>query len=125
MFEHVNYNFYNNTLKRSVIPGETEFEQYRLENQLFVKDLFNKGLIVEKELNGIDSAVCMMIEEDYNAAQIVSGAVCVDSSESIGGYSHSIDTKAYDLAMEKNAKSTSEKKYKWLRLFCEMTTGCR
>jgi hypothetical protein len=67
----------------------------------------------------------MMIEEDYCAAQAESGADDVQTSESIGGYSYSVSAKASEIAIEKNALSKDEKKYKWLSLFCEVTNGRR
>lgn len=123
MFENVNYNFYSDTLGRAEVPNEAEFNKYALENKLYAKKLYEDGLIEEKEENGIDSAVCLMIEEDYKASQIESGNSALDASESINGYSHSIDTKAYDTYIEKNAKSVANSKYKWLRLYCNIKNG--
>ena len=88
MFENVNYTFYSDTLGRSDVPTETDFNKYKLENLLFVKRLLGDGLIVEREERGVDSAVCMMIEIDYKAAQIATGDALPASSESIGSFSH-------------------------------------
>ena len=123
MFENVNYTFYSNTLGRSDVPTEADFNKYALENKLFVKRLFGDGLIVEREERGIDSAVCMMIEIDYKAAQIATGDALPASSESIGSFSHSENTKAYDTQLELNAKSIEQQKYRVLSLFCDITSG--
>ena len=123
MFENVNYTFYSDTLGRSDVPTEAEFNKYALENKLFVKRLFGDGLIVEREERGIDSAVCMMIEIDYKAAQIATGDALPASSESIGSFSHSENTKAYDMQVELNAKSIEQQKYRMLSLFCDITAG--
>ena len=81
---------------------------------------------MEREAGGIDDACCMMIEESYNAAQIESGNVGgAITSETISGYSYSKSSKAADIQTEKNAKSTAEKKYKWLSLYCEILNGVR
>ena len=123
MFENVNYTFYSNTLGRSDVPTEADFNKYALENKLFVKRLFGDGLIVEREERGIDSAVCMMIEIDYKAAQIATGDALPASSESIGSFSHSENTKAYDTQLELNAKSIEQQKYRVLSLLCDITSG--
>ncbi|MGP1459149.1 MAG: hypothetical protein ACTTKL_07550 [Treponema sp.] len=67
MFEKVNFAFYSGELGRTAIPDEEAFNQYALKNLQFVKGLADDGLIVEREDDGIDKAVCMMIEEDYAA----------------------------------------------------------
>ena len=123
MFENVTYTFYSDTLGRSDVPTEADFNKYALENKLFVKRLFGDGLIVEREERGIDSAVCMMIEIDYKAAQIATGDALPASSESIGSFSHSENTKAYDMQVELNAKSIEQQKYRMLSLFCDITAG--
>ena len=105
------------------MPTEAEFNKYALENKLFVKRLLGDGLIVEREERGIDSAVCMMIEIDYKAAQIATGDALPASSESIGSFSHSENTKAYDTQVELNAKSVEQQKYRVLSLFCDVTAG--
>ena len=125
-FDNVTYEHYSSDLGRAIVPDAATFEQYKLENVLFIKSLLNDGLIMEREAGGIDDACCMMIEESYNAAQIESGnAGGAITSESIGGYSYSKSSKAADIQTEKNAKSTAEKKYKWLSLYCDILNGVR
>ena len=109
-FDKVTYGFYSDELGRAVIPSAAEFNTYRLKNVLFVKGLYDDGLIVEREPDGIVKATCMMIEIDYQAG----GNDAVTTSESIGGYSWS-GTK----------KSGEAKKYEWLKLFCYITSGVR
>ena len=125
LFDNVTYTFYSTTLGRSEVPNETEFDKYKLENELFVKRLYNDGFLFERETNGIDSAVCMMIEADYHAAQIAAGETAPVSNESIGGYSYSGSSKEYDMYIDKNAKTTEAIKYKWLGLYCDITSGVR
>ena len=109
-FDKVTYDFYSDELGRAGIPSAAEFNTYRLKNVLFVKGLYDDGLIVERETDGIVQATCMMIEIDYQAG----GNDTVTTSESIGGYSWS-GTK----------KSLEAKKYECLKLFCHITGGVR
>ncbi len=125
LFDNVTYAYYTGTLGRTKIPSEAVFNDYKLQNVLYVKSLLNDGLLKEREAGGIDNACCMMIEEDYCAAQAQAGADDVQTSESIGVYSYTASSKASELAIEKNAKSTAEKKYKWLSLFCDILSGKR
>ena len=110
MFEKTTYAFYSGAFGRTAIPDEETFNQYALKNCQFVKGLADDGLIVEREYNGIDKAVCMMIEEDFTAG----GDERETTSENIGGYSWS-GTK----------KSLEAKKYAWLKAFCYITNGRR
>lgn len=126
LFDNVTYTYYTGTLGRTKVPSEAVFNEYKLENTLFIESLLNDGLIKERKAGGIDDACCLMIEESYNAAQIESGnAGGAITSESIGGYSYSKSSKAADIQTEKNAKSTAEKKYKWLSLYCDILSGVR
>lgn len=125
-FDNVNYTHYHDVLGRNIVPDAATFEQYKLENVLFCKSLLNDNLIAEREPGGIDDACCMMIEESYTAAQTEAGAGStggVYSSESIGGYSYSKSTKAAEIAIEKNAKSVTSKKYYWLEMYCDVLNG--
>ena len=125
-FDNVNYTHYSSDLGRAIVPDAVTFDAYKLENVLYVESLLNDGLIKERKAGGIDDAVCMMIEESYNAAQIESGSTGgAITSESISGYSYSKSSKAADIQIEKNAKSTAEKKYKWLSLYCDILNGVR
>ena len=126
LFDNVNYTHYSSDLGRAIVPDTATFDAYKLENVLYVESLLNDGLIKERKAGGIDDAVCMMIEESYNSAQIESGSTGgAITSESIGGYSYSKSSKAADIQTEKNAKSTAEKKYKWLSLYCDILNGVR
>ncbi|MGP1430920.1 hypothetical protein [Treponema sp.] len=109
-FDKVTYDFYSDALGRAGIPSEAEFNTYRLKNVLFVKGLYDDGLIVEREPDGIIKAACMMIEIDYQAG----GNDTVVTSESIGGYSWS-----------GTQKSLEAKKYECLQLFCHVISGRR
>lgn len=127
-FDNVTYTHYHDDLGRSVVPDAATFDAGKLEIILYVKSLVNDGLIVEREPGGIDDACCMMIETDYQAAQTAAGkgdAGGVMASENIGSYSYSRSTKAAEIAVEKNAKSADESRYKWLSLYCHVLTGRR
>lgn len=127
--ENCTYEFYQNTLGRNVIPnsfydnvtGETVdyFSDLVMKNALFVQNLFDEGLASEKVEYGGEKAVCMMTEEDYKAEVLLTE----NASESIGGYSYSKDTKAYDTAIEKSVKSLEVKKLEWLNAFCTVKRG--
>ena len=125
-FDNVTYSHYHDVLGRNIVPDAATFEQYKLENVLFCKSLLNDNLIAEREPGGIDDACCMMIEESYAAAQTEAGKGStggVYSSESISGYSYSKSTKAAEIAIEKNAKSVTSKKYYWLEMYCDVLNG--
>ena len=123
MFENVNYDFYKTNLGRSAIPDEATFNEYAIENKLFIKRLISDGMLVEREENGIDSAVCMMIEVDYIEAQEAKGSNGAITSETINGYSCSYDRTVVQEVAKLNAKSTEAKKYKWLKLYCDVLQG--
>lgn len=126
LFGNVTYTHYSEVLDRAIVPDAATFNQYKLETTLFIESLLNDGLIKERKAGGIDDACCMMIEEAYTAAQIEAGkAGGAITSESIGGYSYSKNSKAADIQTEKNAKSANEKKYKWLSLYCDILSGVR
>ena len=108
MFENVNFAFYSGELGRTAIPDEETFNQYALKNRQFVKNLVDDGLLIEREDGGIDKAVCMMIEEDFEAG----GDDCQTTAESVGGYSWS-----------GTQKSLEAKKYSWLKAFCHVATS--
>lgn len=124
-YDKVTYQFYTDVLNRHAVPDEATFDEHKLQNLAYVQALVSDGLLIERMPNGIASACCMMIEEDYKAAEIAAGNGSVDTSESIGGYSHSMNTKAYDIQQEKDATSTAAKKNKWLHVFCYVMNGVR
>jgi hypothetical protein len=126
MFENVNYNFYKNTLGRSVIPDEATFNFYADDNKMFVKQLVNDGIVTEREENGLDIAVCRMIEIDYLTAQEASGATESGgsvASESINGYSYSYDRTAQQESAKLNAKSAATKKVDIIKLYNNWHAG--
>jgi hypothetical protein len=126
MFENVTYNFYTNTLGRSAVPTEADFNRYADENRLFMKGLIIDGIVTEREENGIDIAVCRMIEIDYLTEQEASGAAAESgsvASESINGYSYSYDRTAQQESAKLNAKSTAEKKINIIKLYNDYDAG--
>ena len=127
MFENVNYTFYSDTLGRSAVPTEADFNNYAEDNKMFMKQLVNNGIVTEREENGLDIAVCRMIEIDYLTAQEASGAAAENggsvASESINGYSYSYDKTAQQEAVKLNAKSVAEKKIDIIKLYNDYDAG--
>ena len=127
MFENVNYTYYSDTLGRSAVPTEADFNNYADDNKMFMKQLVNDGIVTEREENGLDIAVCRMIEIDYLTEQEASGAAAEDSgsvaSESINGYSYSYDKTAQQEAVKRNAKSAAEKKINIIKLYNDYNAG--
>lgn len=129
MFENVNYTYYSETLGRSAVPSEADFNNYAEDNKMFVKQLVNDGIVTEREENGLDIAVCRMIEIDYLTAQEASGAAAENggsvASESINGYSYSYDKTAQQEAVKLNAKSAAAKKIDVIKLYNDYDAGVR
>lgn len=127
MFENVNYTFYSETLGRSAVPTEADFNNYADDNKMFMKQLVADGIVKEREENGLDIAVCRMIEIDYLTAQEASGAAAENggsvASESINGYSYSYDKTAQQEAVKRNAKSAAEKKIDIIKLYNNYCAG--
>lgn len=125
MFENVNYTFYSETLGRSAVPTEANFNEYADDNKMQMKQLVADGIVTEREENGIDIAVCRMIEIDYLTAQEVSGNTEGGSvaSESINGYSYSYDKTAQQSAVNLNAKSAANKKINIIKLYNDYDAG--
>nr|DAI81671.1 MAG TPA: putative head-tail connector protein [Caudoviricetes sp.]DAL40791.1 MAG TPA_asm: hypothetical protein [Caudoviricetes sp.] len=129
MFENVNYTYYSDTLGRSAVPTEADFNNYADDNKMFMKQLVNDGIVTEREENGLDIAVCRMIEIDYLTAQEASGAAAENggsvASESINGYSYSYDKTAQQEAVKLNAKSAAAKKIDIIKLYNDYDAGVR
>lgn len=127
MFENVNYTYYSDTLGRSAVPSEADFNNYADDNKMLVKQLVNDGIVTEREENGLDIAVCRMIEIDYLTAQEASGAAAENggsvASESINGYSYSYDKTAQQEAVKLNAKSAAAKKIDIIKLYNDYDAG--
>nr|DAF85289.1 MAG TPA: head-tail connector protein [Siphoviridae sp. ct8aS59] len=129
MFENVNYTYYSETLGRSAVPSEADFNNYADDNKMFMKWLVNDGIVTEREENGLDIAVCRMIEIDYLTAQEAIGAAAENggsvASESINGYSYSYDKTAQQEAVKLNAKSAAAKKIDIIKLYNDYNAGVR
>lgn len=123
MFENVTYTFYSDTLGRAVVPSEEAFDELKLTNIQEMKRLL--PFLEEREENGIDSAVCMMIEAEYKLNQEMNTNNGPISSENVSGHSVSFDTKSREKAVELNAMSLAETKIKAIRLFCNVDVGVR
>ena len=126
MFGNVNYTYYSDTLGRSAVPTEADFNRYADDNRFFMKGLINDGIVTEREENGIDNAVCRMIGIDYLTEQEASGTAADGSSvasESINGYSCSYDKTAQQEAIKRNTKSAAEKKINIIKLYNDYNAG--
>lgn len=127
LFENVTYDFYSDVLGRAIIPDEETFEKLKLLNVQKMKCLL--PYLEEREENGIDSAVCMMMEIDYRNETASSGAGgnsasgSVISSESVNGHSVSFDNAARIKELELDAKGTEERKLDVIKLFCYLNVG--
>lgn len=116
-FEDVNYDYYHATMGRSVIPDEASFNAIKDGIILDIKRMMPR--VIPLENDGIAKAVCMMCECEY-ADTVTQDGLAV-ASESVGGHSIS-----YDASMvQKNAKSTAEKKMQWLKRYCRVEIGVK
>lgn len=129
MFENANYGFYRETLGRSAVPTEADFDLYAEDNRMFLKRLVEDGIVTEREENGLDIAVCRMTEIDWQTAQEASGAAAESggsvASESINGYSYSYDRTAQQEAVRLNAKSAAARKIAVIKLYNDYDAGVR
>src|SRR5574344_852746 len=127
MFENVTYNFYTNTLGRSAVPTEADFNLFADDDKMVMKKLLLDGVVSEREENGVDIAVCRMIEIDYLTEQEASGAAAenggIVASESINGYSYSYDQTGQQEAVKMNAKSSAAKKINIIKLYNDYNAG--
>ena len=115
MLENVTYEFYTEELGRNAVPDAETFESLALYNRQFVENLAEDGLIVERQVNGMDKAVCMMIEEEYLSRKSGEADGKAKTSISIDGYSESYDVSA--------KKSLESMRMSWLRVWCLVTPG--
>ena len=113
-FENVNYTYYSDTMGRAVIPSEDDFNSLKDEELLKAKTLL-PYITDEREENGLQKAVCMMIEESYKANKNKTADGRIETSHSLDGFSQSFDLS--------NAKSIDELKKKWLNLYCYLDFG--
>jgi len=123
-FENVTYTFYSDTLGRAFIPTADEFNALKLTNIQLMKSWL--PYVTEREENGIDSAVCMMIEAEYLDNQIINGASSqAVASETLGGHSVSYGSTGKNKLEELNAKCTNSKKIEMAKLFVVFNIGVR
>lgn len=116
MFENVTYNYYSNTMGRSVVPDETTFNNLAFEQKAYAKTLF-PFVVEETETNGFDKAVNMFIEEQYKAELSKTADGRIQTSISLDGYSASFDTS--------KVQNVEDRKMFWLRAFCNVSFGVR
>lgn len=108
MFDNVNYTFYSSTLGRGILPDEATFNAYKLENIAYMRTLL--PFVTERQENGIDSAVCMMIEESYKADKNKTADGRIETSRNIEGFSQNFDVS--------NVQTLLDRKHYWIKLFC-------
>lgn len=125
-FDNVNYTYYSDTLGRAIIPTAEDFNALKLENIQLMKSWLPCIKERQGEDFGIDAAVCLMIEVDYQDTQTLNGgSASAISSESIGGHSVSYGTTAKNKLEELNALSTKARKLEKVKLFCDVETGVK
>lgn len=121
-FTQVTFEYYQETLGKSVIPNETEFNKYKLENIQLMKSWL--PYVLERSENGVVSATCLMIEVDYVDSQLLNGESDNSvSSESVNGHSISYGSTAKTELEKLNAKSTADRKMDKARLFLYFDNG--
>lgn len=125
-FDNVTYTYYSTTLGRDVVPDDATFNMYKLENIQYVKQLMTEIRITERDPNGIDDAVCMMIEADYKTEKLMNGEDSKSiASESVAGHSVSFASNAVNTQISLDAESTKNKKIKLLKMFCDCDFSAR
>lgn len=118
------YQFYTDTMRRSVIPDERTFYQYADSEELAVRNLVSDGILEERFDGALAELICRLCEIDYTTEQAMQGATEGQLvSESIGSYSYTRNTKAQESAIQANARSRVRQKYDMIRLYCHMHTG--
>lgn len=121
-FDNVTYTYYSDVLGRAIIPNADEFNALKLTNVQLMKTWL--PYVTEREANGIDSAVCMMIETEYTDNQILNGSDSrAVASESLGGHSISYGSTTKTKLEEMNAKATTDKKIAVAKLFVTFNIG--
>ena len=116
------WEYYSETLGRSVIPDEATFTRFALAPSLWLDGLYTDGLVVQKEDDGYICAVCMMAEEDYKASLAEGDGGQVLAGESLGDYSWSGGSSSDGLSQEERV---ARQRMKWLRLYCYVVPGVR
>lgn len=123
-FENVTFEYYSETLGRTIVPNAEEFNKLKLENVQLMKGWL--PYLEELEEGGIDKAVCLMIEVEYSDNQILNGeSDNAISSENIGGHSISYGSAQKTKLEELNTVSTMQKKYDKAKLFCHFFIGVK
>ena len=114
------WEYYSETLARSVIPDEATFARYVLAPSLWLDGLYTDGLIAQKEEEGFIAAVCMMAEEEYKASLAEGSGGQALASESLGDYSWSASSSSDGLSAQER---TARARMMWLRLYCYVVPG--
>ena len=116
------YEYYTETLGRSVIPDEATFTRFVLAPSLYVDSLYVDGLVAQKDEGGFVSAVCMMAEEAYKASLAESTGGQKLTGESLGDYSYTV---AQDGLSTDGTSTGGKRGLDWLRLYCWLFVGVR
>lgn len=123
-FGKVTYTQYSSVLGRAIVPDETTFNSLKLLNIQLMKSWL--PYVEEKETDGIDNAVCMMIETEYVDNQLQNGQSDNSiASESVNGHSISYGSTSRTKLEELNAKSTDQKKLDVAKLFLIFNIGIK
>ena len=108
MFENVNFTYYTQTLHRSVVPTQADFQRWTPEAEAYMTPLL--PFLNEREPGGIDKATCMVVEEFYKGSNSGIPAGARVASESIDSYSRSFNLDG--------AKSADAQKEFWILAYC-------
>lgn len=127
MFDNVTYEFYTNVLKRSIIPTQEEFDSHAMLNIAYYESLNSVYVITPHSENGIDSAICMMCEVDYQTDKALTGEENSGrvSGVSVGSVSESYDKSYANAVIAANVKPAELQKMDYLKLFCHVYCGVR
>lgn len=116
MLDKVNFDYYSNVMGRSVVPDVATFDSLAFEQKAIARTL-HPFIVEEREEDGFVKAVCMWVEEAFNASKTKTMNGAIKTSESLDGYSVSFDTS--------KAESFEDRKKMWLDLFCNVAYGVR
>ncbi len=114
MLENATFDFYSDVLGRHEVPDKETFDQLAFEQKRLF-GIYEPYVMGEKEEFGKDKTVCMWVEEQYRSVLSKTENGELVASFSLSGYSESRDNS--------RATSLSERKEKWLKLFCHVDMG--
>lgn len=119
------FSYYQNTFHGEAIIDKKQFNKWASENETYIVDLLNDGLLVARGDEALEKAVCALCEIDNSDSKILSGDNVVATSETIGSYSRALDTSLYQASVKANTKSTARKKLDTLNTYYKIARGVK